>query len=566
MDAELVKQLLEIIEKNKIIEAENEKLAEENDNYKNEFAKCKQAIEAKHNEHVNKLVEIINKLKENSDKLNQEAEHYRNKLISYQREIEPKYKEEVKKLRQERELYRNELIEYQQKVVPKLKETNDNIKKDLLNAHSVFNAENNKLQQSITHAEKKISELETDNQNKINIIRELKKSYGELEDKNEKLRKEASSYQSADYNMRNEDGRNSSVQLTNDLITLHEKIEKYVTTLKGAVVINNEKIIELFKRYNLKIKKHTIKDKILMKSVLQRYVLEKVLEYVDEYLNNVSNDHPCNQEKQIMNHTDKLLNLLDEFHDNHLIKDNKKRNNKSTTTTKIRGQVYGLLVQKLNALMAEYRQINDANKKNYTENMAENLIKEIVRIFKFRLLTHEQKYELYWFKHNDKIMPEFMKGAWDDDSSDDYVVNVCFFPLIGTNLKVVNNNNKGSKSEILAYAKICPQSVISSQESSEEEEEKIPSKNNNSNNVINNILKNVIENHNSNQQHQNSSDKNDNCKGPLINSNGTSGNLNSSSSNGQKNNNLQEKEKFLGDVTDKEKKDNNQDFGELLDG
>nr|CAG8464433.1 10041_t:CDS:2 [Entrophospora candida] len=564
MDAELVKQLLEIIEKNKIIEAENEKLAEENDNYKSEFVKCKQAIEAKHNEHVNKLVEIINKLKENSDKLNQEAEHYRNKLISYQREIEPKYKEEVKKLRQERELYRNELIEYQQKVVPKLKETNDNIKKDLLNAHSVSNAENNKLQQSITHAEKKISELETDNQNKINIIRELKKSYSELEDKNEKLRKEASSYQSADYNMRNEDSRNSSVQLTNDLITLHEKIEKYVTTLKGAVVINNEKIIELFKRYNLKIKKHTIKDKILMKSVLQRYVLEKVLEYVDEYLNNVSNNHPCNQEKQIMNHTDKLLNLLDEFHDNHLIKDNKKRNNKFTTTTKIRGQIYGLLgeyafseirdendnsIQKLNALMAEYRQINDANKKNYTENMAENLIKEIVRIFTFRLLTHEQKYELYWFKHNDKIMPEFMKGAWDDDSSDDYVVNVCFFPLIGTNLKVVNNNNKGGKSEILAYAKICPQSVISSQESSEEEEEKIPSKNNNSNNVINNILKNVIENHR-----------------PLINSNGTSGNLNSSSSNGQKNNNLQEKEKFLGDVTDKEKKDNNQDFGELLDG
>nr|CAG8436929.1 11723_t:CDS:2 [Entrophospora candida]CAG8440502.1 11064_t:CDS:2 [Entrophospora candida] len=542
MDSGLVKQFNEINEK-------NERLKEENEKQKIEFVKYRQTVETKHeeyNEYIDKLKEVINKLKENCDRLNKETEHYRNKFTSYQREIEPRYKEEVKKLRQEKELYQNELTKYQQVIIPKYNENINNLKKEF---SIVYEKSTSSCQSALRSAE------------------------------------------SSCYNLRDGD-RNDPVQLTNDLRSLQERIERYVTTLKGAVVVDNEKVLELFKKYNLKIENQTTQDKILMKSVLQRYVLEKVLEYADEYLNNIND--PCNQEKQIMNHADGLLTILGKFHRNHLIKDNK---NKFTTARKIHEQVYGLLgehgfsdiydenndssnssngddnkqlqstkhpfvssaVQKLNALMTEYRLIKDVNKRRYTENMAENIIKDIVRIFRFRLLINEPRFELYWFKRNEKIKPDLMRGTWDDDCLEDYVVDICFFPLIGTNLKD-NNKNNGLDCKILTYAKVYSRSIINShgEESLEVEEKKASSENNNNNGVIANMLKKVIGRHEStDQQNGENQDGNNSisssvpqdkkAKIPTKNNDGndnpslSNNNVNSSKSNDLKNNHQEKK-------------------------
>ncbi|CAJ0846823.1 7166_t:CDS:2 [Entrophospora sp. SA101] len=554
MDSGLVKQFNEINEK-------NERLKEENEKQKIEFVKYRQTVETKHeeyNEYIDKLKEVINKLKENCDRLNKETEHYRNKFTSYQREIEPRYKEEVKKLRQEKELYQNELTKYQQVIIPKYNENINNLKKEFSIVYEKSSTEVTKLQQSNTPS-----------------------SYQSA------LR----SAESSCYNLRDGD-RNDPVQLTNDLRSLQERIERYVTTLKGAVVVDNEKVLELFKKYNLKIENQTTQDKLLMKSVLQRYVLEKVLEYADEYLNNIND--PCNQEKQIMNHADGLLNILGKFHRNHLIKDNK---NKFTTARKIHEQVYGLLgehgfsdiydenndssnssngddnkqlqstkhpfvssaVQKLNALMTEYRLIKDVNKRRYTENMAENIIKDIVRIFRFRLLINEPRFELYWFKRNEKIKPDLMRGTWDDDCLEDYVVDICFFPLIGTNLKD-NNKNNDLDCKILTYAKVYSRSIINShgEESLEVDEKKASSENNNNNGIIANMLKKVIGRHEStDQQNGENQDGNNSisssvpqdkkAKIPTKNNDGndnpslSNNNVNSSKSNDLKNNHQEKK-------------------------
>nr|CAG8468275.1 4911_t:CDS:2 [Entrophospora candida] len=61
--------------------------------------------------------------------------------------------------------------------------------------------------------------------------------------------------------------------------------------------------------------------------------------------------------------------------------------------------------QNLNQLMTGYCYIKNNIKRKNIEDMAENLIKDITRIFKFRLLVQEPKYETHWFKNDIKINP-----------------------------------------------------------------------------------------------------------------------------------------------------------------
>ena len=68
-----------------------------------------------------------------------------------------------------------------------------------------------------------------------------------------------------------------------------------------------------------------------MKSVLQRHVLEKVLKYADDYFKIKENDDLndlYNQEKSIVNHTNKLLELLTNFYNNDDDDDNNNNNMK----------------------------------------------------------------------------------------------------------------------------------------------------------------------------------------------------------------------------------------------
>jgi hypothetical protein len=81
-------------------------------------------------------------------------------------------------------------------------------------------------------------------------------------------------------------------------------------------------------------------------------------------------------------------------------------------------------------MMDEYREIKDIEKKKYVNKLAEDLVRDVVRIFYFRLPIQEPIARYRWFNNNEKINDISMKGSWDEDEIDDLVVEVCSFPMV----------------------------------------------------------------------------------------------------------------------------------------
>ncbi|CAJ0872924.1 9798_t:CDS:2 [Entrophospora sp. SA101] len=489
-------------------------------------------IEPEYNDLMPKFNDLVPKYKQ----LRVDNENLTNKLNSYKEQIKNMEQEmgesnsKIAKSEEKGNLYLDELVKnkeklnkYQQEIdkyIEQINSLNNNLeinqqeittlKINISRAKANYDKLNNDYTKDKIYQDNKIAELITESQNKALFVKDLEKSKRELEAINEKLRKEASSYQSAlgdalNFRLSDEDN-NNSVQLSADINSLQDKLERYVTTLKGSIQIDNNKIQELYGKYNLN--NQNINDKILMKSVLQRHVLEKILEYIDNYLEIKDDDEPSipnNQEKYIMNHTNELIFLLDKFYNNHFEQDN---NVIKAIPTKIRQQVYGILGEfgfsetyenkikqythpfisstalELNQFMAGYRYIKDDTKRKNVENMAENLIKDIIQIFKFRLLVQEPKCETRWFEKGIKINPQFMKGQWDDDCLDDYVVDICYFPLIGMELNDLSKKNsnlfKGAIKGLIKYITPATSSSIPSQSSVNSDHISDPNKRQNS--------------------------------------------------------------------------------------
>ncbi|CAJ0635122.1 5327_t:CDS:2 [Entrophospora sp. SA101] len=215
-------------------------------------------------------------------------------------------------------------------------------------------------------------------------------------------------------------------------------------------------------------------------TVLQRYILEQVLKWADDYFEVKEHDdldHPSNQEKYIVNHTNQLLDFLNnQFYPTNFIQDNSSMVIKDIPT-KIRQFTYLALTElgfsgteqehsfisrtakKLNRLMTRYRVIKDENKRKNVEDMAEGLVKEIVRIFKFLLLVQEPKCKVHWFTNNAKLDFRFMKVlSWDDGNVDDYVMEICFFPFIGI------MDSDGNPSKLITHARVYPRNITNPQE------------------------------------------------------------------------------------------------------
>nr|CAG8546719.1 9486_t:CDS:2 [Entrophospora candida] len=477
---DLMPKFSDLVPKYNQLRAENEKLT-------NKLNSCREQIKNMEQE----MDESNSKIAKSEEKGNyyfDELVKNKEKLNEYQQEIVPKYIEQINSLNNNLEINRQEIT---------------TLKTNISRAKASYAELNNDYTKNKIYQDNKIAELITESQNKTLFVKELEKSKRELEATNEKLRKEASSYQSAlgdalNFRLSDEDN-NNSVQLSADINSLQDKLERYVTTLKGSIKIDNNKIQELYEKYNLN--NQNINDKILMKSVLQRHVLEKILEYIDNYLKIKDDDEPSipnNQEKYIMDHTNELIFLLDKFYNNHFEQDN---NVIKAIPTKIRQQVYGILGEfgfsetyenkikqythpfisstalELNQFMAGYRYIKDDAKRKNVENMAENLIKDIIQIFKFRLLVQEPKCETRWFEKGIKINPQFMKGQWDDDCLDDYVVDICYFPLIGMEL---DDLSKSAIKGIIKYMTPATSSSIPSQNSANNDHNRDPNKRQNS--------------------------------------------------------------------------------------
>nr|CAG8506433.1 10936_t:CDS:2 [Entrophospora candida] len=479
----------------KHLEEENNKLKQERLNDLNNYVK--QKIEPLYEEKIRNLEagyndKLVKVQKESKEYYYKQLQDYTLTLTAEQKEIESKYKEMVDKLRQEKENCLIDLNKYKQKVkqLEDLAEKNQNyaitLKDEQIENGLKYKMIINKLNQEKTHfqknldkykenidklekelskikedncqlsefleyknsTEKKIKKLEIENYSINNAIKKLNK---ELEIKNKESIEASSLYQSAlgdaPIPCFNDEALNNLVNFTTNIINLQNKLEKYVTTLKGSIDINVKLIKELYVKYH--VKSQNYKDKILMKSTLQRYILEKVLEYADDYFKIKEND---NMVKTIPTKIRQYTYFaLGELGFPEIYERRKPQSHHPFISS---------TAQRLNQSMAKYRFIRDENKRKYIENMAEDIIKDIVRIFKFSLLTQEPKCEIHWFKNDDKIMPKLMRGQWDDDYLDDFVVDICYFPLIVT----MNSNDDFSKSKVYSYAKVYPRNIAIPQE------------------------------------------------------------------------------------------------------
>jgi len=381
------------------------------------------------------------------------------------RDLQQKYENQNMNLRESRQKYDN-----QSKNLQQVQQKCNNQSKTLRELQQQYNNQIMNLQQKydnqITVSEKQCKELEQqldDNRSQMSLLKQ----------KNNELKEEAANYQAALGDAKNlkmsDDDTNHNVQLNQDIISLQDKIDNYVTSLaKNKVDVKIDKVTKLLPRYDCQTKIDSKNpDKLFMKAILQRYVLEMIFvyakNYFDEYKSNKLKDGDY-LESDIARKTDELYEAMEIFAN--------ARNGideiTKVTPIKLRQLVYTVLGMRglgnthsfiktytahLNNSMNQYRVVSDPKRKEYLNGLAEDLIREVFRIFYFRLKIQEPIAQYHWFKSGDKVNKISMKINCQDDEIDDLVVDLCTFPLIGQNM---NSNQKiFTPAKVFACHKSC---------------------------------------------------------------------------------------------------------------
>ncbi|CAB4384417.1 unnamed protein product [Rhizophagus irregularis] len=362
----------------------------------------------------------------------------------------------------------------------KSKGHNDNLMKEVLKYQPAlgdaksFNPEkmqhgNNSNYEIINH--QRIKELEEKCKTLQFYNQKLESERQNLKDHNHNLKKEASEYQSAlgdatSFHLGNQDSDTTS-QLSKDIGNLHLSLEKFCGLKKGIEINDQKEIEELLKKFKCSIKGPIKENKILISGVLERHIIEIIIEKANKYFNHEENDkdnkevdeqgdkrQQQNLEAKIVKTTIQLLKMIESFS---AIRTGNDKISKSTPT-KLRQQIFGILgnrgfsntvldesggkehpfVEKLRKeildSMNRYRKIRDQEKLAEHEKIINDIIKQVVNIFFFRLKVQEPTAEWKWFPINTKINTLTMNGPWDKDELEYLSVDICAFPLIGSNL------------------------------------------------------------------------------------------------------------------------------------
>jgi hypothetical protein len=281
-----------------------------------------------------------------------------------------------------------------------------------------------------------------------------------LNKRNSELEEEASNYQSALGVATNitmsDDDINHNVQLYEDILSLQDKIDEYVTNLgKLNVDIKIDEINKLLPRYGCQTKIDLFNvDKQFIKAILQRHALETIFEFAKDFFSNNEEDYYL--ESVVVKKTDELYGLMEKFSST---RDGTDEITK-VTPIRLRQLIYSTLgmrglgdisesdktcvnnyitdkfSENLNKSMNRYRVITNPKKKENADRLAKILIQEVFRIFYFRLKIQEPIAQYHWFKCSDKVSKTSMDANWDEDEIDELVVELCAFPLIYQNINL----------------------------------------------------------------------------------------------------------------------------------
>ncbi|GBB86773.1 hypothetical protein RclHR1_01320008 [Rhizophagus clarus] len=385
------------------------------------------------------------------------------------KEKEKEYEKILQKCRDNENQLRENYMKHIKSIENKARENEEawaNVMNQLNSENSKLNSDISKLKQINNAWSESCAQLDEQLKNK-------KKELSDLYKKNEELKNEASQYQSALGDARNyrlgDNDANNPTQLTREIGIIQDKINEFCK-LKGGVEINEQNLARLLsERFNCK---YETGDKVLPKAALQRVIIEKIIARTIEYMSKGSqlemNDNKIVNkylELDFLNSTNNYLSKI-----NTLIKLRTGTDEVSfAAPKKIHQLVYAVLgdrgfglsndrgehefVQELKDeiidFMSQFRKIKKADKKKENEDMLADIIRNVIKMFIFRIKVLEPPAELIWIEKDAKVDATLMEvGSLEDDNYDDWVVNLCSFPLI-----CVNPNSETDR-KVLVPAKI----------------------------------------------------------------------------------------------------------------
>ncbi|CAG8670645.1 8483_t:CDS:1, partial [Scutellospora calospora] len=181
-----------------------------------------------------------------------------------------------------------------------------------------------------------------------------------------------------------------------------------------------------------------------------------------EQYNEDSKQHKENLEMKIVSMTDQLLILTE------LISKYRSGTDvvSKAISTKLRQQIYGVLGNRgfsnmgdkehplivtlrseITSLMNRYRKITSNEKLLALEDktLINTIIRQVINIFFFRLKVQEPVAEWKFFENRSSINTIMMEGSWDSNVLEEICVDICSFPVIGSNLCEANKDNKNMK-------------------------------------------------------------------------------------------------------------------------
>ncbi|GET51939.1 hypothetical protein GLOIN_2v1702277 [Rhizophagus irregularis DAOM 181602=DAOM 197198] len=382
-----------------------------------------------------------------------ESEELMNDILSRNQALE----EECKKLRIQNQVFENECG-------------------NLKSQNQAFENECGNLKSQNQAFENEYENLKSQNQVLKLQNGEYKKRCEDLGDKITELREEVTKYQSelgdaTSFHLGNQDS-NSTSQLSDDIRKLHEKLVSFCN-VKREVKINNRELKELMKKYDCLPTNEISKN--LISGVLERAVIETIIEKTEAYFNLTKNSNATDKqqldleaennenqqpylEAEIFNTTDKLLTMTELFTKIRVGTDRVSE----AIPTKLRQQVYAILGNRgfsqtfkdvndskehqfivklrdyISNLMNRYREFKNPERLKKSTEEINKIIREVINIFFFRLNVQQPIATWDWLPKGTMINTLRMEASWDENETDDLRFDICAFPLIGSNINQSN--------------------------------------------------------------------------------------------------------------------------------
>ncbi|CAJ0627585.1 11416_t:CDS:2, partial [Entrophospora sp. SA101] len=214
---------------------------------------------------------------------------------------------------------------------------------------------------------------------------------------------------------------------------LQDKIQSYITNLRTSTAeLDYNNIDNLLIKYNYVTgTKEIQRNKPLVKALLQRAVFDKLIELLKDFGSDTYQYKSRDLDMIYMNwQTNYMIIHLNLIHMNgEAIGYNDNNDNKEHGFIKFNKQL-------LDQHISQYRKIIDQRKQTELATLSGEIIRDFVKIFHFTLLEDLDDLEICWILNGSAIDSEFMEGQWDYNNIDNYVIEICRFPLIRSSKKI----------------------------------------------------------------------------------------------------------------------------------